>query len=61
MLWIDAQYYFPAYESPLSTATHGADLSWLIALVVGAGLYWALSRRSIPRERASIQLTEAEA
>lgn len=61
MLWIDAQYYFPAYESPLSTATHGADLSWLIGLVVGAGLYWALSWRSIRREGGPTLLAEAEA
>ena len=61
LLWIDAQYYFPAYESPLSTATHGADLSWLIGLVVGGCLYWALSWRSVPSEVGSAVLSSRAA
>jgi purine-cytosine permease-like protein len=26
MMWIDAAYYYPAYSSPISNATHGSDL-----------------------------------
>jgi NCS1 family nucleobase:cation symporter-1 len=51
LMWTDAQYYFPSYQSPLSGATHGADLSWLVGLVVGGVVYWALSARSVSRER----------
>ena len=36
MMWIDAAYYVPAYTSPLSSATYGADFSWLFGLVVGS-------------------------
>jgi NCS1 nucleoside transporter family len=35
----------PMYTSPLAKATGGADLSWLIAFVVGGGLYLVLRRR----------------
>ena len=59
MLWIDAQYYFPAYYAPLSKATGGGDLSWLAGLVVGGLLYYLLSMRSVPAEQASSELEEA--
>ncbi len=52
LMWIDAQFYFPAYNSPLSRLTGGGDLSWLAGLVVGALLYWVLSARSVARESA---------
>jgi purine-cytosine permease-like protein len=58
LMWTDAQYYFPAYNSPLSRLTGGGDLSWLVGLVVGAGLYWALSRRSIRMEQEAAGLSD---
>jgi nucleobase:cation symporter-1, NCS1 family len=50
MMWIDAAFYQPAYTSPLSSATFGADFSWLFGFVVGALCYLLLSYRSVPRE-----------
>ena len=50
LMWIDAQFYQPAYLSPISQATGGSDLSWLVGILVGAAVYWALSLRSIPDE-----------
>jgi NCS1 nucleoside transporter family len=50
MMWIDAQYYFPSYEGPISHATGGGDLSWLLGMVVAGVLYFLLSSRSVPRE-----------
>jgi NCS1 family nucleobase:cation symporter-1 len=50
LMWTDAQFYFPAYESPLSRVTQGGDLSWLAGLVVAAAVYAALSARSVRRE-----------
>jgi purine-cytosine permease-like protein len=51
LMWVDASSYVPAYTSPLSDATHGADLSWLFGLLVGAGLYYLMSFGSVARER----------
>jgi len=48
--WTDAHYYVPSYMGPLSSRTDGADLSWLVGIVVGAVLYLALSYRSVPTE-----------
>jgi hypothetical protein len=53
MMWIDAHFYVPSYDSPLSTATFGADFSWLFGLVVGAVAYWLLSRGEVRRELAT--------
>jgi NCS1 family nucleobase:cation symporter-1 len=50
MMWIDAQYYVPSYVGPLSSATGGADFSWVIGILVGSLAYWALSARSVPAE-----------
>jgi cytosine/uracil/thiamine/allantoin permease len=50
LMWIDAQFYQPAYLSPISGATGGSDLSWLVGALVGAAIYWALSFRSVPDE-----------
>jgi len=60
MMWIDAAFYVPAYTSYISTHTHGADLSWLFGLVVGAVVYWILSAKSIRKETLAIseQLVE---
>ena len=50
-LWVNAQYDQPLnYLSPISSATGGADFSWLIGIVVGALVYWVLSFRSIPAD-----------
>lgn len=50
-LWVNAQYDDPLnYLSPLSSATNGADFSWVIGIVVGALAYLGLSYRSIRSE-----------
>lgn len=56
MMWINAAFFFPAYTSPLSNATHGADLSWAFGLVVGAGLYFLLSYKSVREEAGTAKL-----
>ena len=50
LLWINASTYQPPFIGPLSRATGGSDLSWLVAIVVGAGLYFLLERKSIANE-----------
>jgi NCS1 family nucleobase:cation symporter-1 len=50
MMWIDAAFYWPSYTSPLSNHTHGADLSWLLGMVVAGIVYYALSFTSVPAE-----------
>ncbi len=50
MMWIDAAFYVPAYTSPLSSATFGADFSWLFGLLVGGLAYWVLSCSTVPSE-----------
>lgn len=58
MMWIDAAFYSPLnYTSPLTTATHGADLSWLFGLVVGALSYLILSYSSVRSETAKLPST----
>jgi NCS1 family nucleobase:cation symporter-1 len=54
MMWIDALYYKPSFESYLSTHTNGMDLSWIFGLLVGAVIYFALSYRSIQKENELI-------
>ncbi len=53
MMWTDAAYYVPSYTSPLSNHTHGADLSWLLGLVVAGLTYYLLSRSSVPQEQGT--------
>jgi purine-cytosine permease-like protein len=53
MMWINAAFYVPSYTSPISNATHGADFSWLLGLVVGGLAYFVLSVRSVRNEAAS--------
>jgi len=43
LMWIDAPTAYPSYVGPLSSRTDGADFSWLIGIVLGAGLYWLLA------------------
>jgi NCS1 family nucleobase:cation symporter-1 len=52
-LWVNAEYDQPLnYLSPISSATNGADFSWLIGIVVGALVYLVLSYRSVGAELA---------
>ncbi len=48
MMWVDAAFYVPAYTSPLSHATHGADFSWIFGLLVAGLSYLALSANDAP-------------
>jgi cytosine/uracil/thiamine/allantoin permease len=50
LMWTDALFYTPSYQGPLSNATGGGDLSWLLGMVVAGAIYWALSFRSVPQE-----------
>ncbi len=53
LMWIDASTAFPSYVGPISSHTHGSDFSWLIGIVVGAVLYWALAARGVRKEAAT--------
>lgn len=51
VMWTFGKYYQPSYVGPLSSHIgNGSDLSWVIGIVVGAGVYWALSFRSVREE-----------
>jgi NCS1 family nucleobase:cation symporter-1 len=50
LMWIDAAFYQPSYTGPISKALGGSDLSWLMGIVVGAGVYAILSARTVKRE-----------
>ncbi|MCL4421756.1 MAG: cytosine permease [Actinobacteria bacterium] len=50
MMWIDAAFYVPSYTGPLSSATSGADFSWVLGMIVGGLAYWILSFKSVPAE-----------
>jgi NCS1 family nucleobase:cation symporter-1 len=57
LMWIDADFAVPAYVGPLSNhfpGLAGGDFSWLLGIVVGSGLYWALAGRGIKREAAQV-------
>ncbi len=45
--WLNA---YPAWTSPLSAHTGGADFSVFMGALVGGGIYWLLARRSVPLE-----------
>jgi nucleobase:cation symporter-1, NCS1 family len=45
--WLNA---YPSWTSPLSTHTGGADFSVFMGALFGAGTYYLLARRSVPRE-----------
>jgi nucleobase:cation symporter-1, NCS1 family len=56
MMWINASSDYPAYAGPLSNhfpGLHGGDLSWALGIIVGAGVYWLLASRTVPREAAA--------
>ena len=44
---------YPAWTSPLTNATGGADFSVFMGALVGAGAYWLLARRSVAAEAAT--------
>jgi NCS1 family nucleobase:cation symporter-1 len=46
-MWINA---YPAYLSPLTNRTGGADLSWLMGLVVAGVTYYLLARHHVRQE-----------
>lgn len=50
LLWIDAQFYVPSFLGPISRATGGSDLSWVLGIVVGGLVYFALARGEVRRE-----------
>jgi purine-cytosine permease-like protein len=50
LMWTDAFYYEPSYTGPISNALGGSDLSWLMGIVVGAGVYALLSSATVKRE-----------
>jgi purine-cytosine permease-like protein len=50
LMWINAAFDVPSYVGPLSSRTDGSDFSWLIGIVVGGGLYWALAGRRVRQE-----------
>jgi hypothetical protein len=45
--WLDA---YPAWTSPLTNHTGGADFSVFMGALFGGGAYWLLARRSVPAE-----------
>lgn len=53
VLWINGQSYVPSFMGPLSKATGGADLSWLLAIVSGSVVYYFLSFKSVRQETAA--------
>jgi NCS1 family nucleobase:cation symporter-1 len=53
--WLNA---YPAWTSPLSNATGGADFSVFMGALFGAGAYWLLARRTV-RQEAEVSVTEA--
>lgn len=55
LMWINAESAYPSYIGPLSSHFPGlqsGDLSWLIGIVMGGGVYWLLAGRSVRREVA---------
>lgn len=54
MLWINAKFYVPSFVGPLSSATGGADFSWVSGIVVGSLTYLVLSARAFGRPVSSL-------
>ena len=55
--WLDA---YPAWTSPLTNHTGGADFSVFMGALFGGVLYWLLARRSVAREAEATPPLEAE-
>ncbi|WP_249011393.1 cytosine permease [Conexibacter sp. DBS9H8] len=54
--WLNA---YPAWTSaPLSKATGGSDFSTFMGALFGGGLYWLLTRRSVPAEAERSRMDE---
>jgi nucleobase:cation symporter-1, NCS1 family len=58
MLWINAALAPKAiaFTGPISNhfpGLAGGDFSWALGIIVGAGVYWLLASRSVPREAAA--------
>jgi nucleobase:cation symporter-1, NCS1 family len=47
---------YPAWESPVTKATNGADFSVFAGVLVGGGLYYLLSRRLVAEETRAAEL-----
>ncbi|HTW13207.1 MAG TPA: cytosine permease, partial [Solirubrobacteraceae bacterium] len=50
---------YPAWVSPLSTHTGGADFSVFMGALFGGGLYWLLARRSVRAEADAVDAGQA--
>jgi nucleobase:cation symporter-1, NCS1 family len=53
LMWINADFAVPSYIGPISNhfpGLQGGDLSWLIGIVVGAGVYYLLARKGVRHE-----------
>ncbi len=56
--WLDTT----VWQGPLSKATDAADFSVFMGAIFGAGVYYALARRSVPREAAeTVEVVEVTA
>jgi purine-cytosine permease-like protein len=51
--WLNA---YPAWTSPLSKISSDADFSVFMGALFGAGLYYVLARRTVPREGDAAQI-----
>ena len=50
---------YPAWTSPLTNATHGADASVFMGALFGGAIYFMLARRSVPEEADRSELLAA--
>ena len=57
LMWINADFAVPSYVGPISNSLQGADFSWAIGIVVGAGAYYLLARRGVRQEVAAVEPT----
>jgi NCS1 family nucleobase:cation symporter-1 len=53
--WLNA---YPAWTSPLSNHTGGADFSVFMGALFGGALYWLLARRSVAGEARASTIAE---
>lgn len=52
LMWTNALYNNPSYIGPISSRTNGADLSWVLGILIGGAVYALLSARSVHTEVA---------
>ena len=55
--WLNA---YPAWTSPLTNHTGGADFSVFMGALFGGVIYWALARKSVPKEAAATPSAEEQ-